>query len=137
MIARISQYLAGLPSFLGYFSIALLLLLGFVLVYTRVTPHHEFKLIKDNNASAALAFGGTVLGFVWPLHAVITHSVSMLDCALWGAVALIVQLLTFLVLRLILSDLSGRIARNEIAAGVFVATSSIAVGVLNAACMTY
>jgi putative membrane protein len=137
MITKIGQYFAGLPSFFGYFSLALLLLVGFVLVYTQATPHHEFKLIKDNNASAALAFGGSVLGFVLPMHAVITHSVSLLDCALWGIVALIVQLLTFFLLRMVLRDLSARITRNELAAGIFVATSSIAVGALNAACMSY
>ena len=45
--------------------------------------------------------------------------------------------LTFLALRLVLKGLPERIARGEQAAASFVATSSIAVGLLNAASMTF
>ncbi len=39
------------------------LLVLFLLVYTRVTPHREFRLIREGNVAAALSLGGAVLGF--------------------------------------------------------------------------
>ncbi len=51
--------------------------------------------------------------------------------------ALIVQVLTFLGLRLVLNGLPDRIARGEQAAANFVATVSVSVGLLNSASMTY
>lgn len=130
-------YLSGLPNFLAYFGVAILLLLVFAMVYSKLTPHHEFKLISENKPAAAIAFAGSLLGFVLPLYSAISHSVSLIDCVIWGLVAIIVQLITFFCLRLFIKDLSQRIARDEIASGIFVAASSVAVGLLNAACMSY
>lgn len=129
--------LAGLPAFLSYFAVAIALLVAFCAIYVQLTPHHEFKLIRDNKSAASLAFGGSLLGFCLPLHAAITNSVSLIDCAIWGGIALVVQLLAFFVVRLFLRDLSGRIAANETAAGGFVAAVSLGVGLLNAASMSY
>jgi putative membrane protein len=131
-----ATYLAGLPSFLAYFAVSIGLLLAFALVYSAITPHHEFRLIREGKNAAAVAFGGSLLGFVLPLHSAISHSVNLVDCALWGGVAFVVQLATFFALRLVIRDLPQRITRDELASGVFVACVSIAVGLLNAACMT-
>ena len=87
--------LAGLPPFLAYFGVAIALLVAFCVVYVQLTPHHEFKPMRANKAAAALAFGGSLLGFCLPLSAAITNSVSLVDCAIWGAIALVVQLLAF------------------------------------------
>ena len=132
-----TQSLAGLPAFLSYFGIAIALLVAFSTVYIWLTPHHEFALIKADKSAASLAFGGSVLGFCLPLHAAITNSVSLVDCAVWGTVALVIQLLTFTVLRFLLPGLPQRIANDERAAGGFVAAVSVGVGLLNAASMSY
>jgi putative membrane protein len=132
-----SASLAGLPAFLSYFGIAIGLLVLFCAIYVQLTPHHEFKLIRENKPAATLAFGGSLLGFCLPLHAAITNSVSLADCAIWGAIALLVQLLAFFAVRLFIGNLSGRIAANETAAGGFVAAVSLGVGLLNAASMSY
>jgi len=129
--------LQGLPAFAAYFGLALVLLLLFVRLYTWVTPHDEFGLIRANNSAAAIAFGGALLGFAWPLASAITHSMSLLDCAIWGAVALVVQILTFVLSSGALKQLPQRITQGELAAGVFSAACSITVGILNAACMSY
>ena len=129
--------LQGLPAFLAYFGVAMGLTLLYLLVYTRLTPQHEFTLIRLNNNAAATALGGSLLGFALPLHGAITNAIGLLDCVLWGLVALIIQVLTFLALRLVLKGLPERIARGEQAAANFVASSSIAVGLLNAASMTF
>tara|TARA_R110002126_G_scaffold12196_2_gene53135 strand:+ start:2418 stop:2846 length:429 start_codon:yes stop_codon:yes gene_type:complete len=129
--------LAGIPSFLAYFAVAVVLLLLFIRLYTWVTPHDEFGLIRDNNPAAAIAFAGAIVGFGWPLSSAITHSMSLLDCAIWGAVALLVQVLTFIISSVALKQLPQRITKGELAAGIFSAGCSITVGMLNAACMSY
>jgi putative membrane protein len=129
--------LAGIPSFLAYFALAVLLLVLFIRIYTWVTPHDEFGLIRANNPAAAIAFAGALIGFAWPLSSAITNSLSLLDCAIWGAVALIVQILTFLISSVALKQLPKRITEGELAAGLFSAGCSITIGMLNAACMSY
>jgi putative membrane protein len=137
MLATTLSSLNGIPPFLAYFAVAIVLVLIFVRIYTWVTPQDELALIKANNPAAALAFGGALIGFALPLSSAITHSLSLLDCAVWGAVALIVQVLTFVVLRVAVKQLPERINQGEIATGIFVATTAIAVGLINAACMSY
>jgi putative membrane protein len=129
--------LAGLPAFAAYFALAIVLLLLFIRLYTWVTPHDEFGLIRANNPAAAIAFAGALLGFAWPLASAITHSMSLLDCAIWGGVALIVQVLTFVISSVALKQLPQRITQGELAAGIFSAACSVTVGMLNAACMSY
>ena len=128
--------LSGLLPFLTYFVPALVLVLVFGAVYSRLTPHNEFGLIKAGNSSAAIAFGGSLIGFVLPLCTAIVHAVSPLDFLIWGLIALIVQLLTFSVVRLFIPQLSKRIGDDQVAAALFVGLSSVAIGLVNAACMT-
>ena len=128
--------LAGLPAFLAYLGLALLVLLVFGIVYTRITSHDELALIREGKSAAAVALGGSLVAFVLPLCSAIIHSVSLLDFLIWGAIALVIQIATFFVVRLFVPGLSQRIAANEMAAGTFVALTSIAVGAINAACMT-
>ncbi len=137
MLETTLSSLNGLPAFLAYIATSIVLLLAFIRIYTWVTPHDELALIRANNPAAALAFGGALIGFALPLSSAITHSLSLLDCALWGAVALIIQVLTFVVLRVAIKQLPERINQGEVATGSFVAATAIAVGLINAACMTY
>ncbi len=137
MLATTLSSLNGIPPFLAYFAVAIVLVLIFVRIYTWVTPQDELALIKANNPAAALAFGGALIGFALPLSSAITHSLSLLDCAVWGAMALIVQILTFVVLRIAVKQLPERINQGEIATGIFAAATAIAVGLINAACMSY
>lgn len=129
--------LQGLPAFISYFVLAIVLLAAFIRIYTWITPQDELALIKNDNLAAASAFAGAIIGFSLPLASAIEHSQSIADCAIWGVVALIVQVLTFSVLRFALKELPQRIERGEMAAGVFSGGVAIAVGVINAACMTY
>lgn len=133
----LTQSLAGLPSFLFYFAAAIALLLLFVAAYIFITPYREIALIREGNAAAAAGLGGAILGFVLPLASAIAHSVNLLDMAVWGLVALLIQLLAYGVSRLLLPDLARDIPAGHIASGVFVGVLSLTVGILNAACMTY
>lgn len=133
----ISSSLAGLPAFLTYFGIAIAFTAVFVFAYVQLTPQREFALIKANKSAAALALSGSLLGFALPLSSAISHSVGVLDCAVWAGVALVVQVLAFVGLRLSVDRLPQRIAEDEVATGVLVAAVSISVGLLNAASMSY
>ena len=126
----------GLPAFLSYFGVAMLLLLLFGFIYTRLTAHDEFDLIRHGKSAAAIALGGSLLAFALPLCSAIVHSVSLVDFLIWGVIAMAIQIATFFAVRIFLTGLSQRISNNEISAGLFVALTSLSVGAINAACMT-
>jgi putative membrane protein len=134
---QVSHLLIALPNFFAYLGAALALTVVFSLIYTLVTPHSEWKLLRNGNLSAAVAFGGALLGFVIPLASTIAHSVSLLDMVVWGAVALVVQLMAFFVARLLLPALPRQIEEDRRAAAAFSASLFLAVGILNAACMVW
>jgi putative membrane protein len=131
------QSLAGLPSFLFYFATAIGLLLLFLLAYIFITPYREIALIRAGNAAAAASLSGAMLGFVLPLASAIAHSVSLPDMAVWGLIAMIIQLLVYLAARLLMPDLVRDIPAGKVATGVFLGALSVAIGILNAACMSY
>lgn len=114
---------------------AMLAMWLFVFLYTRITPHNEFALIRSGNTAAAIALGGSVIGFALPINNLITYSASILDFAIWALIAMVVQLVMFGLTSLVLRKLSTRIERDEVSAGIFVASASIAAGLLNSACM--
>jgi putative membrane protein len=133
----ILQSLAGLPAFLVYFCTALVAVSAYLLVYTRVTPHDEFLLIRDNNPAAAIALGLSLVGFALPLVSAIAHSSNVWDCLIWGVVALIVQIIVYYIVKIPVPKLSQRIAGGELAAAIWLGLASLAAGALNAASMIY
>ena len=134
---EITTSLQGFGSFAIYLAAAVAAEIVFVILYMAVTPHHEVTLIKAGNAAAAVSLGGAVLGFTLPLASAIAHSVSLLDMAVWSAVALGVLLARFRLAAVVLRALSRHIEDGNLAAGITLATASITIGLLNAACMTY
>ena len=132
-----SDYLAGFPLFLAYFFTALALTVAYVFIYTKITPHNEIALIKENKPSASVAMAGSLLGFVTPLASAIANSQDLMDMLLWGVVAFMVQISAFFFLRLFFPKISARIANNELASGIWLGAISLSAGILNAACMTY
>ena len=125
--------------FVVYFAIALLFLVVFKFIYALFTPHDEWKLIKEEqNTAAAIGLGGAVLGFAIAISGVITNSLDYIDFATWAVVALVAQSLAFLIVRFVfMPKIVKRIENNEISAGIILASVNISVGLLNAACMTY
>lgn len=134
---RALDYLSGLPAFAAYLALAIVLVLVFIAIYVRLTPHPEIRLIREGNAAAAASLGGALIGFAIPLASAIENSVSLLDMLLWAAVALGVQLVGYLLARAAVRDLSRQIEEGKLAAGLFLGAVAIAIGLLNAASMTY
>jgi len=132
----VSTPLNDLPWFLAYMGTAVILTLFYIITYIWVTPHPEIKLIRENNLAAALAFGGSLIGFCLPLASSIANSVSIIECAIWGVVAVIIQIIIFYLVCLPIPKISERIEKGEIASGLWLGVTSLAGGLLNAASMT-
>ena len=133
----ILQSLTGLPAFLVYFCTAIFAVVVYLFVYTRITPHDEFKLIRDNDPAAAVALGLSLLGFPLPLVSAIAHSANIVDCLIWSLIALIVQIVVYFVIKIPVPNLSAKIAAGELAPAIWLGLSSLAAGALNAASMIY
>jgi len=103
----------------------------------RLTPHREFQLIvHQHNASAAVALGGSLVGFAIALAGAIHNTQTAVEFLVWGFVAFATQVLAYLLARLGHPGLSHAIEQNAIAAALWVAALSISAGILSAACMS-
>lgn len=132
-----SHLLTMFPAFLSYFAVAIVLVAVFLLVYVNVTPYQEFALIRAGNTAAAITLSGALLGFAMPIANVIAHSDTLADLAAWGGIAGVVQILTYLVARFSMPQLNEDIPAGKIAPAIMLAALSLAVGLIDAACMTY
>jgi putative membrane protein len=130
------QSLAGLGAFASYVAVASGLCVLYLFAYTRATGHDEFALIARGNVASALALGASLLGFVAPLASAILHTVGLLDCAIWGFIALLTQLIAYGLARLTRPGLSAAIAAGDVAAAIWLASLSLAAGAISAASMS-
>ena len=119
------ETLAGLPYFAAFFGVSLLLLTICLALYILITPYPEIKLIREGNAAAAASLGGVIIGL------------SLLDMLLWSAVALFVQLVAFVGVRLMVPAIGRNVREGQVSSGIFAGAVAIALGILNAASMTY
>ena len=136
MSEQFGSFLASLSEFLLFFVVAAALTILFAVIYTRVTRHDELALIKKNSTAAAIAFSGSLIGFALPLASTMISSVTVVEMVLWGVIALIVQVLVYLLIRLPMPRISERIEADEVAAGIWLGATSMVAGILNAASMT-
>jgi putative membrane protein len=132
----LSWYLGGLPAFLAYFCTAVVMLSAFGAIYSQITPHHEFRLIRKGCSAAIPAFLGALIGYVLPLTAAMRSSVNLTDFLIWAVVAAIVQMMAYLMARLIMPDVSRRITDNDLSAGSLLGGMALAFGLINSAAMT-
>lgn len=114
----------------------MVLTLVFAVIYSWVTPHAEIQLIRKNNLAASLAFTGSLIGFSLPLASAIAQSVALVDCVVWGVIAMVVQIVIYFLIRLPVPKISERIEKGETASGLWLGAASLIGGLLNAASMT-
>lgn len=126
-----------LSAFLSYFAVALVLLAFFLLIYINITPYSEIALMRQGNSAAAISLSGALIGFAMPVANAIAHNDTLIDLIAWSLLAAIIQLFTYLAVRFTLPQLSQDIPAGKIAPAIFLAALSLAVGLINAACMTY
>ena len=128
---------ANALAFLVAFVVAGLFTIVFQLIYQAVTPYKENALIRQGNSAAAIVLGGALVGYVLPLASALANTHTLLEFCAWAALAGVIQIVTFTVIRLtVMKDLTARVERGEIAPALYLLSISLAVGVLNAACMT-
>ena len=128
--------LTGVSAHLLYFVVALAAIVLFVAIYTAITPYWEIRLIRQGNTAAAISLGGAILGYTCPLAQAVAQSGSLADMLLWSGVALVAQLVAYGATRLVLPQLSAHVNEGKIAPAAFLATLSVAIGILNAAAMS-
>ena len=130
------EFVAGFVSFAAYFAGAIAFCVLFGFDYLRMTPHHEFdNLVREHNASAAVALGGSLIGFAIALAAAIHVTRSAPEFVVWALVAVLSQAIAYFLARLAYPGLSAAIEQNALAAAIWLASVSIAAGLISAACM--
>ena len=134
---QVLESFGGFDDFLLYLAISGVLLAIFVTIYVKITPYREIALIRDNNMAAAFSLSGALIGMVIPLANAVEYSVNPVDMAIWGFIALAIQLFVFVIARIALPNIAVDIPAGKTAPGFFLGAISIAAGLLNAACMTY
>ena len=133
MDAVITSLYNGLPIFMLHGGTAILMLIVGAFIYSKITPWNELDLIMQGNTAAAVSFSGAILGIAIPLAAALSSSISIWEIVVWGSVAIILQITVFLILDLVLPNLSEQIKANKIVAGIFIASNKIALALMNAA----
>lgn len=131
-----SYYARFAPAYLSYMAVALGLLIAAVTIYAQITPYRELRLIRAGNKAAACSLSGMILGQALALSSAVRYAASLSDLALWGVTALFFQLLCFFIVRLLLPDLKRGMENDTLSYGVFLGGASVAVGLINAACLT-
>lgn len=137
MHGALVESLSGLIDFCKYFGAALGFVVVFCQIYCWITPYDEMKLIREGNVAPSISFGGALIGFTLPLYSAITHSVDFFDMLIWAVIAMVVQITVFSIVRIFFKELVRAIENNHCAAATLLAFFSVAIGILNAASMTY
>jgi len=134
----VAYFLDGALHFIIAFGLACLFLTVFKWLYQISTPYDERALIAANNPAAGIALGGAIIGFALPLASALSVTVSVVEFTAWALLAGVIQIVAaFIVRRLIVRDMVSRIETGNVASAIYGAATSIGVGLLNAASMTY
>lgn len=131
-------FLNGAQNFIIALVLSAALLALFKRIYQAITPYNERVLIAEGNKAAAVALAGSMIGFALPMASALTVTVDRLEFVMWAVLAGVVQILAFLILRrFIVDDIKGKIEAGNMAVAIYLAATAIAIGLLNAASMTY
>ena len=96
---------------------------------------HADRLSGDESGIVA-GEEANVAGNILRLANTIAHSVSLTDVVLWSLVALVVQVIVHIGMRLMLPQLKVAIESNQAAAGITAGGFAACFGLINAACLT-
>ncbi len=124
-----------MPAILNYvlhLATAIALVLAFFVVYTRVTPYDEVLLIRQGNCAAAVSLGGTLLGFSVTIASALMHTDDYYEFAGWAALAMLIQVLVFVVATRLLRMSKDQIENNNMGFGTLLGSISLSIGLINA-----
>ncbi|WP_291201071.1 DUF350 domain-containing protein [Hyphomonas sp.] len=130
---EISAFDAAFPRFLLSTGAAGLMLLLAATAYVLLTPWKELSLVRSGNTAAGLALGGAIVGLAIPISSTLASSMTLPGLLIWGAIALLMQLIAYRVVDLILRDIPGRIAKDEIGAATVLVAAKVSTAMILAA----
>lgn len=122
-------------SYLGYLFAGLALLAVFFFLYVRFTPYKEIALLKHGNRAVAYFLSGSMLGFSITIAASILTHASFVNFFAWSVGALVVQIIVYVGLNRVFSDLAHQIEENNAAVGIMSGGTALCAGIINAACL--
>lgn len=129
----VDNLLTSLPVFLAHIGTTLAILVIGILLYQAITPYREMQLIRTGNNAAGIALGGALIGLALPLAACMARSVAVWDIVVWGAVAVLLQLVAFAIVAVTVRRLPDAIAKGEEGAAWLLASAHLAFAMINAA----
>ena len=124
-----------MPAILNYvlhLATAIALVLAFFVVYTRVTPYDEILLIRQGNCAAAVSLGGTLIGFSVTIASALMHTDDYYEFAGWAALAMLIQVLVFVIATRLLRMSKDQIENNNMGFGTLLGAISLSIGLVNA-----
>ena len=123
-------------AYISHLASGLALLAGFFFVYTKFTPYDELELIRKGNRAAAWSLGGALIGFCLTLASSILHNDTLAVFLAWAAGGMLVQLGVYVLIAHTVARVDQAIIDDNEAMGSLLGGISVAVGILNAACMS-
>ena len=132
----IDSFLAGFPVLLAHLAVTLAVLIAGITVYVWITPHREFKLVRDGNIAAAVSLSGAILGIGIPLAFSMSVSVNVLDILIWGTVTVVIQVAAYFATDLVMRDLPRRIDAGELGPALVLAAIKLAVAAVVSAAVS-
>ncbi|CAN5254115.1 DUF350 domain-containing protein [soil metagenome] len=120
-------------NYLLHFGLAILLLAVFFVLYSFITPFDEMLLIRQGNNAAALSLGGALIGYSIALASAIAHTPDYMQFLKWGAGAMLVQVLVYVITTRLLQMSKDHIETGNTAFGGLLGSISLSVGAINGA----
>jgi putative membrane protein len=133
MGAEITAFVEAFPRFLLWTASAGLMLVVASVVYVLLTPWKELALVRNGNGAAGLALAGAIVGLAIPIASTLASSVSLIDLVIWGAIALLLQLIAYRVVDMLLRDIPKRIEDDEAGAAIVLIAAKLASALILAA----
>ena len=133
MGGEIGAFVEAFPRFLIWSASAGVLLIVAVTIYVLLTPWKELAEVRRGNNAAGIALAGAIGGLAIPIGSTLASSVSLIDLAIWGAVALLLQLIVYRLVDLLLQDVPKRIEADESGAAIVLATAKLSSALILAA----
>nr|WP_321360301.1 DUF350 domain-containing protein [uncultured Hyphomonas sp.] len=133
MGGEIGAFVEAFPRFLIWTASAGVMLVVSSTIYVLLTPWKEFAEVKRGNTAAGLALGGAIAGLALPMSSALASSITLVDFAIWGVVALLLQLIVYRLVDLLLGGLPRRIEQDELGAAAVLVSAKLASALILAA----
>lgn len=128
--------LDALSYYLVHLATGFVMLCVFIRVYTFLTPFDEMALINKGVTAAALSFGGAMVGFSLTIGSSLLHSSTYMMFVAWGLTSMVAQLLAYVAVSRFIPHLREALEADNTAMGLLMGSLSVAVGLINAGCMS-